>query len=409
MMKIKISDFGPIKKGCLANDGWIEIQKNTFFIGNQGSGKSTLAKIISLMMWLEKSLKRGDIVLPGFHLAELKKHTKYHKIQNYFSKNTFIDYVGNAYHIRIDVANKKMPLTIEEIKGKNYIVPKIMYVPSERNFLSAISGAFGIKGLPENVFSFAEELKKAQKSSGGKKIDLRMGEQKFFYNDTDDSSYLLGKGFKIDLAEASSGFQSFVPLFLVSQHLCESISEDEEVLRKNLSVDQTIRMNSEIAELVQSGRDKSVQASIYAIRSKYYNRCFINVVEEPEQNLYPETQWQILKSLLAFNNRNKDNKLIITTHSPYLINYLAIAVKGYTLWEKSGKEHLKVELEKILPEVSAVNPDDLVIYMLDDKEGVIRKLDDYEGIPSDENYLNVDLGRINDLFINLLEIEDQCK
>ena len=42
MVKIKVKNFGPIKEGYLDNNGWIEIEKNTFFIGNQGSGKSTL-------------------------------------------------------------------------------------------------------------------------------------------------------------------------------------------------------------------------------------------------------------------------------------------------------------------------------------------------------------------------------
>ena len=36
----------------------------------------------------------------------------------------------------------------------------------------------------------------------------------------------------------------------------------------------------------------------------------------------------MLESLLSFNNENENNKLIITTHSPYLINYLTLAVKA---------------------------------------------------------------------------------
>ena len=51
MSRIKIQDFGPIKKGCLENDGWIDLKKVTVFIGNQGSGKSTVAKLISTFIW----------------------------------------------------------------------------------------------------------------------------------------------------------------------------------------------------------------------------------------------------------------------------------------------------------------------------------------------------------------------
>lgn len=42
MSRIRIKNFGPIKKGCEDNDGWIDIKKVTAFIGNQESGNPTL-------------------------------------------------------------------------------------------------------------------------------------------------------------------------------------------------------------------------------------------------------------------------------------------------------------------------------------------------------------------------------
>lgn len=60
MGRIKIKNFGPIKDGLQDNNGWLDIKKVTLFIGNQGSGKSTIAKLISLFMWIEKALVRGE-------------------------------------------------------------------------------------------------------------------------------------------------------------------------------------------------------------------------------------------------------------------------------------------------------------------------------------------------------------
>jgi len=60
MSRIKIRNFGPIKNGFEAYEGWIDIKKVTCFIGNQGSGKSTVAKLISTFTWIEKALVRGD-------------------------------------------------------------------------------------------------------------------------------------------------------------------------------------------------------------------------------------------------------------------------------------------------------------------------------------------------------------
>jgi hypothetical protein len=117
----------------------------------------------------------------------------------------------------------------------------------------------------------------------------------------------------------------------------------------------------------------------------------------------------MLQSLLEFNNMNEENKLILTTHSPYLINYFTLAVKADELKKKVCDDGLKAKLQKIVPFNATVSSDDLVIYELDETNGNIKKLGDYKGLPSDENYLNDGLGKTNDLFVELLKIEDQCQ
>ena len=87
-------------------------------------------------------------------------------------------------------------------------------------------------------------------------------------------------------------------------------------------MEQSVRRNGEIHKVVEdvylSESDKIQK--VKEINSKYLNTCLINIVEEPEQNLFPESQKQLLYSLLKFNNLLSGNKLILTTHSPYLIN-----------------------------------------------------------------------------------------
>ena len=56
MSRIKIKNFGPIREGFVDNDGWMDIEKVTVFIGDQGSGKSTVAKLISTLSGIEKDL-----------------------------------------------------------------------------------------------------------------------------------------------------------------------------------------------------------------------------------------------------------------------------------------------------------------------------------------------------------------
>ncbi len=381
MSKIKIRSFGPIKDGLQSNDGWIDIKKVTVFIGNQGSGKSTVAKLFSILSWLEKSINRGDTDKDKISFAKFIEFTKYQKIHNYFNDKTFIEYLGEKYHITYD-RKEKSPI-IKEIKENKYIVPKIMYVPAERNFLSTISNAYNVKGLPDNVFTFAEELKKAQKALNGKKLDLQIGSYKYEYDENEDSSFIIGDDYKINLLEASSGLQSFTPLYLVSRDLSLSITDKEETLRKNMSVSQSIRMDNEIAELMlnKSIADNNKNKEIDIIRSKYYNKCFISIVEEPEQNLFPESQWQMLKSLLKFNNLNIGNNLLMTTHSPYIINYLSVIVKANQLKSKIQAKNLLSKLNIVVPLASTISSDNLRVYEFDEKTGIINILGDYKGLP----------------------------
>ncbi|MEQ1733297.1 MAG: AAA family ATPase, partial [Bacteroidia bacterium] len=146
-----------------------------------------------------------------------------------------------------------------------------------------------------------------------------------------------------------------------------------------------------------------------SIENKYISSCFINIVEEPEQNLFPSSQKIMLNSLLEFNNSTLANKLILTTHSPYIINYLTLAIEAHTLINTCpNKDKAKELVSAIVPLTSAISGDDLVIYELNDK-GEIIKLGNYEGIPSSENYLNAQLAEGNNLFSDLLEIEDLCQ
>lgn len=408
MSKIKIKNFGPIKEGCIENDGWIDVKKVTVFVGNQGSGKSTVAKAISTLSWFEKSLNRGDTDINKISFAAFKKLFEYQKVNNYFSDRTYIEFFGEKYHIIYDTT-KRHPI-IEEVKGKDYIVPKIMYIPAERNILSTISDVYYVKGLPYNVFTFAEELKKAQKELKGKELQLPIADITYEFDEYDDESYVLGEGYRISLLEASSGLQSFIPMYLVSRNLSMAITDDEKTLRKNLSVTQALRMDKEITDFISDRNLVEVLGQfegIKKIHARYYNKCFLNVVEEPEQNLFPSSQWGMLKCLLEFNNKNDGNKLIITTHSPYIINYLSVAIQADYLKSKIQKVDLIKKLDNIVPLNSTIEHSEAAIYQLDEKTGTIAKLPNFEGIPSDKNYLNQSLHNGNEMFDSLLEIEQE--
>jgi predicted ATPase len=411
MSRIKIKNFGPIKEGLLENDGWVDIKKVTVFIGNQGSGKSTVAKVISTLMWMEKAINRGDIAAPE-SINDFQTYFKYQSLKDYFKSNTVIEYYGAAFSIIFNKDNSPFPI-FKKVETGNYTVPKIMYVPDGRSFLSVIKNATGVRGLPAPLFEFAEELKRGQADTSGEEIPLPVNGVNYKYESESDTSFIIGEGFKENLLIASSGFQSLVPLFLVARSLAHVIVNGAELNSSNISVDQSIKMSNEISKIMLTNNftnDEKIK-KVDEVRGRFQNKCFINIVEEPEQNLFPSSQQQLLNSLLTFNNMNAGNKLIMTTHSPYLINYLSIAVQGgYLLTElnkKSDPFDLIERLDAIVPKASLILGDELVVYQLDEKNGTITKLGSTEGIPSDKNYLNQSIRHGNEMFDALLEIEEE--
>ena len=410
MNKIKIKNFGPVREGCQGNDGWLDINKVTVFIGNQGSGKSTVAKLISIFTKIEKSLVRGDFEKKWLETKNRLKsyYLPYHRLEDYLNDNSVIEYVGEKFSITY----KNEKLAINEVKNSIYSLPKIMYVPAERNLLTYIKGAEELKLSSEALQKFSTEYYKAIQEMNGEAILLPINDTTILYDNRSNELYLKTNEFRIKLRVASSGFQSFVPLYLVSDYSANSVkqqsgkktamsSEEIDKFQKGI---RTIWDNEDLTDIQK-------RQAISELASVFNKTAFVNIVEEPEQNLFPSSQWQMLQNLLALNNMNVGNKLIITTHSPYLINYLTIAIKAKQVLDnlsKDKKETLSSAISKLISLNSCINADGVSIYEMEEKTGIIKSLPKYNDlIPSDDNFLNILLADTNNLFAELQEIEEE--
>lgn len=405
MNKIRVLNFGPIRAGYHSDGGWMTINKVTVFIGNQGSGKSTVAKVISTMTWLEKALVRGDFGEKELTAGSLfRRHFSYQNVDSYFNDDTIIEYQGRAYHI----SYKNKAVLVHKVKGKDYVFPKIMYVPSERNFVSSVRNVNKLKGLPSTLYTFSDEFLDAVGTLKGQ-VELPINKVKFEYQKLNELSWIVGEDYKIKLSEASSGFQSFVPLFIVSSYLAESLNKESDNATKEISIEQERRIRKQIQDILTNPNlsDEVKKNSLEFLSSRTTYSAFINIVEEPEQNLFPTSQHHILNSLLRINKENDNNSLVITTHSPYIINYLSVAIEAGSVLATLNSDALKNKLEHIVPANATVKADDVCIYQLDEARGSITDLPKYEGIPSDRNYLNESLAEGNKLFDSLLELQQE--
>jgi predicted ATPase len=410
MSQIKVKNFGPIKSGFAENNGFIDIRKITVFIGNQGTGKSSIAKLISTFSWLEKQLYRGNLEINDVTSNKRFFNTcfKYQNLKNYFLPETEIEYRGNAYIF--NYVNGKL-YGLSNNSSQKYILPKIMYIPAERNFFSVVKGAEKLKRLPQSLFAFFEELERSQQELSVS-LTLPVGDVKLEFDKINSSLNILGQDYKLNISESSSGFQSFIPLFLVSRNIALSISQNQDSSQTELSGEEQKRLKTEIEKILSNDNlsEELKKAALELLSSRYKNECFLNIVEEIEQNLFPKSQKDVLYKLLEFANLTEGNTLILTTHSPYIINYLTLAIKGYQVLQKildlPNSNLLKEQLENIVPQASCVCDEDSIVYELTET-GEIIKLSTYEGLPTDENYLNTSLAETNNLFDDLLEIEEQ--
>jgi AAA15 family ATPase/GTPase len=64
------------------------------------------------------------------------------------------------------------------------------------------------------------------------------------------------------------------------------------------------------------------------------------IVEEPEQNLFPYTQLQLLDAVAALCQNGRQHELFFTTHSPYIINYLNVMLRRS---QEEGKPYISAD------------------------------------------------------------------
>lgn len=414
MTKIRVKYFGPIKEGFSeqVEDGtvneWMDVKKVTVFIGDQGSGKSTIAKLISTLSWLEKDMVRGISTKQDVNtFKRFQRMLRYQRIDGYLKPESEIEYEGSAIRFSFNGGG----LDVKWILQTEYLMPKIMYVPAERNFLAVVDRADKLKNLPSPLFTFLDEYDGARNlyATG---IDIPIGNIRFEYDKKNKLAHIVDKagGYELRLSEAASGFQSTVPLYLVTKYLAESLGKEKDLGVTELSLEEQ-RKQDRIKARIKN--DKMLTLKQRDLRMRLLEAqpsSFLNVVEEPEQNLFPTSQKSVLNELLKYANHTEGNKLIITTHSPYIITYLSIAVQAAYLKNlivEKDRRDLFDKLFSILPEAAHVLADDLQVYELNVKTGCVSSLPNPFGIPSDKNYLNQFIREGNVTFDSLLELEEQ--
>lgn len=366
--RLVVNSFGPVR------DLDITFKKVTLFIGDQGTGKSCVAKLFSMFKWLEKVLSQKKYKLNYFEQYNrfLTKLCPYHRIESFIQPNSYLKFESNLYDFvysdgsfRIYDKNENAGLFRASHQNEAGL-SKIMYIPAERSIVSVAENKTKLlKELPDSSETFSDEFVNAKKffKSG---YELPFEGLHFEYDSLNEVGWISDGDYKVRLINASSGIQSSLPMCMVSEYLSKMIAEREEV---KLSKEEKDKLEKRVAEIMQ---DDAISNSIKDMMIRQlssanrYDR-FINIVEEPELNLFPQSQMEVLRSLVAINSSSEQNMLVLTTHSPYSLAILNMLVMGAKVYQKANEDD-KAVIENILPHRFHLDENDVAAYRLSSKE-----------------------------------------
>ena len=371
MKRLVIRNVGPIKSVD------ISLNKVNVFIGPQGCGKSTIAKIVSFCSWMEKM---NDATYRAVADGLVTRLCSFHHMKEYFSEKSTILYVGDniafVYNWKgtIPLPKKFIEGNSEHFHDKEYVFyssdkvvnPKVSYIPAERNFVSAVPSLKKYSENDDNLQSFVNDWfdAKLHYTKDHPMPVTHLG-LKYYYNKGIDRDFLvIGNKVNIPLTSASSGFQSIVPLAVMVKWLSSGIYEEN----KPFSPEENQRVRDILSHLSGSTNENEAEL-IDRLRGFIQGRVYSHtqfVIEEPEQNLFPKTQMDLLYHLISEINHGRNHKLVITTHSPYILYALNNCLLAYLVKDSLDDETaMAVECVQY-----AINPSDVSVWSI--KDGCLR-------------------------------------
>lgn len=406
-----IRNFGPVKEAK------IELKPYLILIGGQGTGKSTIAKLLSIfqekLWYLSVLSQEKDACLESFKKCG---------IHRYFTKDTYLEYRKDDLYLVFDekftisyqgktdpeelqpllfslltenlkkfagvVKSDLQELTHtmqksdkqEEVQLKDYLkdylaqqyrasiiqstfsnTGDLLYIPAERNLAASFSGNLAsvmLSGilLQDKLLNFISYFEKARAEHPV--YDIPFLHLTYFYSKDEEGIRIPGVEKPLPLTECSSGIQALLPMLMVL--------------------------------------DYCIDNGIF----KGY------VIEEPEQNLFPDNQLAALRYIVSKNNCHQSS-CVITTHSPYLLSGINLSLMAGRI---AQNETFQEKVNQLLPSDYHLTPGSVAAYSLGDADNYCKDIINSQTGTIDQNYLDTassiigqEFGKLYKLYIQTLK------
>lgn len=382
--KLIVKNFGPIREAEL------DLKKVTVFIGEQASGKSVLAKLITILKTNVK-IQNTEFFFDQLKHFEIDTFVNNGTIINCKIDNLIFEFRNLVFEVyktqSHDVKMSELSSLLESLNSEiqdindvdfkdeirknfktkleqsrkliNSLSKDSFYIPTERFLISTISNSlFGLTLnniiLPKYLLAFGQLFEAARKEIKDFKTSVL---KNLSYNYQEGKNIIEFNESEVELSKSSSGIQSIIPLLLCIDY---------------------------------------VNTKILGHRAGRF------VVEEPELNLFPSTQKKLVEYLIEKSTKS-DNRLIITTHSPYILTALNNLIQAKNVVKKSPE--LADEVAKIVPPQYHLDFDDIAVYFVGD--GTAHSILNIENQLIDASALDAISEEIGEDFGKLIQLEFQ--
>lgn len=401
MKHLSIHNFGPLREVEL------DIKDYGIFIGPQASGKSTIAKLIYYFLSLKEDIKQyivevianGKKIIPHNSEINIMKMHRAKFVQLFGTTKHMTDFeisftYNNDHAINLGLKDKYVKINYSEQfkkelkiifkKANNYINinnnsltdkdiytqvllhkqflseitadinrltgnddSTVIYVPACRSLLATLSDyIYRLIHVPyssEETTIPDSTLDYSSKSF----IDRISALKEKFTQSLDDiikdKRKLSSQDTKIDSSSLDE-IKKLIYLILKGEY---RYSKNEERLYYNEK--QYVKLS-----LSSSGQQESVWILQLIFSLVLENTQTTLLIEEPEAHLYPEAQRDIVSLISLFSNIN-NNKVIITTHSPYILTSINNLIYAQKVGVKKNKEINDIISSKCWLDIDKIN------------------------------------------------------